>query len=56
MQVKEPKMQFLPNYALLLWNVYECSEISNNITKLTLHQQVTIVGYEGLKLITQQMD
>jgi len=32
--------------------VCECSEISDNVTKLTLHQQVTIVGQEGLKLIT----
>jgi len=33
--------------------MFVCLEISDNITKLTLHQQVTIVGYEGLKLITQ---
>ena len=40
MQIKVLKMQFLPNCALLLWNVYECPDISDNITKLTLLQQV----------------
>jgi len=35
--------------------VYESSEKSDYITKLTLHQQVTIIGQEGSKLIMQQM-
>ena len=37
-------MQCVSNCALLMLNVHECSEISDNITKLTLYQQVTIVG------------
>ena len=36
----------LPDYQkdFLMWNMFECSEISDNISKLTLHQQDAIVG------------